>query len=52
MYPSLKELEKQITGQFMIPWYLGPFDTKLNIIFKNVEIFKFYFFQIRQYCEG
>jgi len=28
----------------MIPWYLGPFDTKLNIIFKNVEIFKILFF--------
>jgi hypothetical protein len=26
--------------QFMIPYYLGQFNTKLNIVFRNVEIFK------------
>jgi hypothetical protein len=33
-----------------LPYYLGQFDTNY-IIFKNVEIFKDYFFQIKKYCE-
>jgi len=33
-----------------LPSYLGQFDTNY-IIFRNVEIFKNYFFQIKKYCE-
>jgi len=35
---------------FSLPSYLGQFDTNY-IIFRNVEIFKNYFFQIKKYCE-
>jgi hypothetical protein len=31
--------------------YLGQFNTNY-IIFRNVEIFKNYFFRIKKYCEG
>jgi hypothetical protein len=33
------------------PNTFGQFDTNY-IIFRNVEIFKNYFFQLKKYCEG
>jgi hypothetical protein len=47
-------LLKRIFNMFhihLIPYYLGQFDTNY-IIFRIVEIFKNYFFQIKKYCEG
>ncbi len=53
-YPSHIHAKKETGfGSLLedLSYYLGQSDTNY-IIFRNVEIFKNYFFQIKKYCEA